>query len=108
MGSSFRENLREELDFQGISIKELSSQTGIPRRSIDNYLSPRESMPPADYACRIARVLNTSVEKLVGEQFSSKNDELIKENTRILALLNQVKTDDKKAIIQLLLSLSQH
>lgn len=65
MHSSFKENLRFELDYNDITIKELSSQTGIPYRTIENYLSARSSIPPADYAVNIARALNTSVEKLV-------------------------------------------
>lgn len=65
MGSNFKENLRSELDYQDITIKELSAMTNIPYRSIENYLSARESIPPADYAVQIARALKTTVEDLV-------------------------------------------
>ena len=65
MGSNFKENLRSELDYQDITIKELSTMTNIPYRSIENYLSARESIPPADYAVQIARALKTTVEELV-------------------------------------------
>ncbi|MBQ3837403.1 MAG: helix-turn-helix transcriptional regulator [Treponema sp.] len=65
MGSNFKENLRSELDYQDITIKELSAMTNIPYRSIENYLSARESIPPADYAVQIARALKTTVEELV-------------------------------------------
>lgn len=107
MGNSFRENLREELDFRGISIKELSIKTDIPRRSIDNYLNSRESMPPADYACRIAKVLNTTVENLVGEVQPRVDDEKNRQNAKILAMLEHIHTDDKTAILQLLSTLSK-
>jgi transcriptional regulator with XRE-family HTH domain len=63
--SIFRENLREELDYQDISVKELSAKTGISKRTIENYLSKRGSIPPADYACKIANLLNVPVEWLV-------------------------------------------
>ena len=102
MGNSFKENLREEIEFTGISIKELSVKTGIPRRSIDNYLSSRESMPPADYACKIAKVLNTTVEKLLGETTNNTGSE----NSKIISMLAQIKSEDKKAILQLLSTLS--
>ena len=62
---SFRENLRDELDFQGITVKELSAKTGIIKGSIDNYLWARESIPPADVAVKIAEALNVTVEYLV-------------------------------------------
>ena len=43
---SFKENLRSELDFQGLTVKELSARTGIIKGSLDNYLGVRASIPP--------------------------------------------------------------
>jgi transcriptional regulator with XRE-family HTH domain len=63
--ASFRENLRDELDFQGLTVKELSAKTGIIKGSLDNYLGARASIPPADVAVKIAQALNVSVEYLV-------------------------------------------
>ena len=68
MGTFFKENLRDFLDYKDITIKELSLLTGIPRRSIENYLNARSSMPPADYACKIAKALGTTVEYLVNHE----------------------------------------
>ena len=51
----FRENLKAELTYQGILVKELSAKTGISKRTLDNYLREKGSMPPADYA----HLLNT-------------------------------------------------
>ena len=65
MGKTFRENLREELDYKGISVKQLSDMTGISKRTLENYLGNKETIPPADYACKIAAVLNVTVEYLV-------------------------------------------
>lgn len=67
MKKTFKENLKELLDYNGITIKELAYQTGISHRSIENYLNSREAIPPADYACKIARALNTTVENLMSE-----------------------------------------
>ena len=39
--NSFRENLRSELDFQGLTVKELSAKTGIIKEALDNYLGVR-------------------------------------------------------------------
>lgn len=61
----FRENLKSELTYQDILVKELAEKTGIPKRSLDNYLREKGSMPPADYAVLIAKALNTTVEYLV-------------------------------------------
>ncbi len=66
---SFKENLRSELDFQGLTVKELSAKTGIIKGTLDNYLGMRASIPPADVAVKIAQALNVSVEYLVtGEE----------------------------------------
>ena len=54
-----------------MTVKELAFLTGISNRSIGNYLNSRESMPPADYACKIAKALNTTVEYLL----TGKNSE---------------------------------
>lgn len=107
MGNSFRENVRTELEFLGLSVKELSQKTEIPYQTLQNYLNARATMPPADYACRIARVLNTTVEKLVGEIPNQKNTEKVRQNARIIAMLERIKSEDKKVLIQLLTSLSE-
>ena len=62
---SFRENLKSELTFRGILVKELSAKTGINKRTLDNYLREKSNTPPADIAVKIADALNVSVEFLV-------------------------------------------
>jgi transcriptional regulator with XRE-family HTH domain len=65
MDSSFRRNLRTELDFHDLTVKELSAKTGIAKGTLDCYLGVRASMPPADAAVKIAKALGISVEYLV-------------------------------------------
>lgn len=67
----FRERLREELNFQDMTVKELAAKTGIKKRTLDMYLGSRESMPPVDVAIKIAQVLNVSAEYLVMGEDSS-------------------------------------
>ena len=62
---SFSSNLREILDLRDIQIKELSAKTGISKNTIDNYLSGQKSLPNAENAVKIAKVLDVSVEFLV-------------------------------------------
>jgi transcriptional regulator with XRE-family HTH domain len=61
----FKENLKTELAYQGILIKELAEKSGISRRTIDNYLNAQNSMPLADVAVAIAKTLGVTVEQLV-------------------------------------------
>ena len=92
--NTFRENLRAELDFQGLTVKELSAKTGILKGTLDNYLGGRASIPPADIAVKIAKALNVSVEFLVtGEEEKCSSEE---------KLLNQavLLRNDEKMMIQ--------
>jgi len=61
----FRENLREAIDYSGLEQKELAHKAEIPLRSIENYLRENASIPSADKAVQIARVLGVTVEYLV-------------------------------------------
>ncbi|MDR0550469.1 MAG: helix-turn-helix domain-containing protein [Spirochaetaceae bacterium] len=62
----FAENLRAELDFQGIIVKELAARTKISVNTLHHYLHGKKCMPPADAACKIAAALGVTVEYLVG------------------------------------------
>ena len=62
---SFRENLREALDFSGLEQKELAYKANISLRNIENYLCENASIPAVDKAVQIAQVLGVTVEYLV-------------------------------------------
>ena len=61
----FSENLKGELEYKGMPVKELAYITGIPKKTIDKYLLSNGSMPPADKAVAIAQTLGVTVEYLV-------------------------------------------
>jgi len=61
----FKENLKSELIYTGILVKELSAKTGIKKHTLDNYLNTHNSLPNAEAAVKIARALGVSVEYLV-------------------------------------------
>jgi transcriptional regulator with XRE-family HTH domain len=65
MSHNFKENLRNELDYQDMAIKELSLKTGIPVPTLDCYLGTRATIPSAETAVKITRSLKVSVEYLV-------------------------------------------
>jgi len=67
----FKENLKSELSYQGMLVKELSNMTKISKKTIDNYLNVREYMPSAAAAVKIAQALGVSVEYLVTGEESS-------------------------------------
>jgi transcriptional regulator with XRE-family HTH domain len=61
----FAENLRNELDYQGLIVRQLAVKTGVNINTINHYLSGNKSMPPADVAVKIASVLGVTVEYLI-------------------------------------------
>ncbi len=61
----FRENLKDELKYQGILVKELADKSGVPKGTIDHYLAEKNTAPIAENAVKIAQALNVSVEYLV-------------------------------------------
>nr|AGS51791.1 hypothetical protein [uncultured bacterium contig00053] len=61
----FKENLKSELIYSGIMVKELTARTGISKHTLDNYLNTHNSIPSAENAVKIAQVLGVSVEYLI-------------------------------------------
>ena len=62
---SFRDNLRETLDFIDMEQKELAAKTGLSLKTIGNYVKKDASIPTADKAVLIAQALGVTVEYLV-------------------------------------------
>ena len=72
MEKNFRQILREELDYQGLTVKELSAKADVAKGAIDSYLGKQASMPPADTAAKIANALGVTVEYLLNGHDSSR------------------------------------
>jgi transcriptional regulator with XRE-family HTH domain len=61
----FRENLKEQLRYADMYVKELAALSGVKEQTIASYLSVRSRVPSAEAAVKIARALGVSVEYLV-------------------------------------------
>ncbi|MDR0877511.1 MAG: helix-turn-helix transcriptional regulator [Treponema sp.] len=61
----FRENLKAELSFANMRVKELATLSGVKKGTIDSYLKENSYTPSVDAAVSIARALGVSVEYLV-------------------------------------------
>ena len=77
----FKENLKSELLFQNLLVKELAVKTGISKRTLDNYLRDKNSEPTAENAVKIAQTLGVSTEYLVT---GSDSPTIPKENAAII------------------------
>jgi transcriptional regulator with XRE-family HTH domain len=95
----FKENLKAELDFQGMMVKELAANAGISKHTLDNYLSVKNYMPAADAAVKIARALGVSVEYLVtGEESIREKSPQRTEVQDMMRDFKQLDKDDRKTI----------
>ena len=102
MNTDFKANLRAELDYLDLTVKELSGQTGIAKGTLDGYLGVRASMPPADIAVKIANALGVSVEYLVAGHESVKQDKLLDKHIRsIIQILTKLNKKDIETILGL-------
>lgn len=72
----FRENLKEQIEYKGLVIKELAAKSGISKRTIDTYVDSRAVIPNAEIAVKLAEALDTTVEYLVKGKNSSKAADL--------------------------------
>jgi len=102
MGMNFRENLRNELNFQDVTVKELSARTGIPIATLDCYLGTRATVPSVDAAYKIAKALKVSIDYLVcGENTkttSHPKKKISQETSNINKWVEKLSAEQCKAI----------
>ena len=92
----FNENLKGELEYKDIRVKELAKASGIAKQTIDKYLLSNGTMPPADKAVAIAKALGVTVEFLV-----------IGRNSIEKRTLNQILCPETRSIVECVEPLSR-
>ncbi len=68
----FGDNLKEQIEYKGIIVKELAEKAGVSKRTIDTYLTNRKVIPNAEIAVKLAKALDTTVEYLVTKESGKK------------------------------------
>jgi len=100
----FRENLKSQLEFSGMLIKELAANSGIKTKTIDSYLGNRGHSPSAEAAVSIAKALGVSVEYLVTGTKAAKDiplSSLPADIQEILTETKQLNAKDRYVILNL-------
>lgn len=69
----FAENVKTELDFQDMQVKELASKTGISKNTLDKYLFGKKAQPGIENAFKIAQALGVSLEYLIEGKCEKKD-----------------------------------
>jgi transcriptional regulator with XRE-family HTH domain len=103
----FKENLKAELAYKNIMVKELASISGINRRTIDNYLRKDSSIPSADAVVRIAAALGVTVEYLITGNVQQERgaSQPVPDSRIILKNLETLNKRDRKIVVNLIKSL---
>ena len=110
---NFSTRLKEEIEYNGIQYKELAAKADVKLRALFTYVSQNPSMPPADVAVRIAKVLNVSVEYLVEGKSDQKkthrtqNINLPQKQADLINSFNKLSQTEQKAILKLIQTLSE-
>ena len=97
----FRENLKEELKYQDMRVKELSEKAGVSKRVIDHYLAEKCTEPTASAAVKIAKTLGVSVEYLVSENTISRKCSLSPAAECIVNLLPELSEKDIELVSEI-------
>jgi hypothetical protein len=119
--SPFWKNVNEELQYQGMNIKTLSVLTGIPYTTITNGKNRPDSIPSADVAIKISKVLNKSLEWLLGESSVLPKSSIDSENMdrtlqelnlyhkyeRMISALELCSVRTQEAVINMALAISE-
>ena len=70
----FRENLKSQLEYSGMLVKELAARSGVKKKTIDSYLGAHSYKPSAETAVSLAKTLGVTVEYLVTGTDSPRKD----------------------------------
>ncbi|MBR1614758.1 MAG: helix-turn-helix transcriptional regulator [Treponema sp.] len=98
----FRERLREEIAFSGLSNKEVAALSGITIRTLVSYVSGQSCMPSADVAVRLAKALNTSVEYLITGEKTKIHTEKSSADARKLLHIYETLSDAQQRLLLLI------
>jgi transcriptional regulator with XRE-family HTH domain len=91
----FKENLKSELAYSGMLVKELAAKSGVNIHSINNYLNARGQIPSIEAGLKIAQALGVSVEYLVTGKESKLNKEFKETNRELKETSKELKETNK-------------
>lgn len=122
----FWANVEKEREYQGLTRKELAFRANITYQGIGLGLE-RDSMPGADTAIRISKVLNVPIEYLLGEELTEirskdgtfrnsdtdsdikiHNIEMYKKHQHLLEKLEKIPLAIKEPITQMIMRISDN
>jgi transcriptional regulator with XRE-family HTH domain len=99
----FRENLKAELTYIDMKVKELAVLSGIKKSTIDSYLRENSYTPSVSAAVAIARALGVSVEYLVtGKDIKRKSDQYPVEARLVADAISKMDKRNRKMAVAII------
>lgn len=103
---AFRDRLRDEIEFRGLLIKEVSSAVGISNSTFLSYIDARGVLPNVETAVKIANYLGVSVEYLVeGKNKETEIEQNISPSSpkirKLITTFNNLSQHDQSIILNL-------
>ena len=97
----FRENLKSELAYSGMLVKELAAKSGVNKFSLDNYLNTKGQIPSVEAGLKIAQALGVSVEYLVTGKDSNpkKESQIMNDDIRVIVRLTKQLDNEKRKFV---------
>lgn len=98
----FKERLREEIEYRGLLVKEVSAALGISNSTFLSYIDARGVLPNVETAVKIAKYLGVTVEYLVDGELKSKNQvtsSTQSEKIKLSESYDKLSTHDKAILI---------
>ena len=97
----FKENLKSELAYSGMLVKELAAKSGVNKYSINNYLNARGQIPSVEAGFKIAQALGVSVEYLVTGKEGKRGKEAqeINNDVQVIVRLSEQLDDEKRKFV---------
>lgn len=99
---NFWKRLRSELDYHGITHKELAQKINIQKATLEAKFL-RENTPDAEFVYQCSKVLNLTMDYLyTGNNFTGLNDD----EMEVIRLYKSLKPENKPMVKQLLAAIS--
>ena len=104
----FRERLREEIEFRGFLVKEISSAVGLSNSTFLSYIDARGVLPNVETAVKIAKYLGVTVEYLVnGEESDKEKIQIQKEKSNLFDAYEKLSAHDKAVLLKIANAMSE-
>lgn len=99
----FKERLRDEIEYRGLLVKEVSAAVGISNSTFLSYIDARGVLPNVETAVKIAKYLGVSVEYLVDgdSEESNKKVSFHSEKMKLNESYDKLSSHDKTILVKI-------